>query len=563
MHYNRHYDNPSVMGLDSETVTGMPYTLQFWQPNYQKIMFVNSENVTRRFLSLLEALPDKRLILFVYYSKFDLPILLFPYLHYFSEDGFDLKIQGWQLKVFCSKNYWASLYHAKTGKYVQIIDIFNFFKGGLDKVAKDMKVGIRKLKRPANIGEYAFSRKDKKYIRYAMQDAQVAYELGKMIAKHHKEFDIPVSLSAPKMAELIFRKHFLNVGDEYLLPETEKCLSYSLHCYHGAKNAYYLDHPAFFRKIFDYDIISAYPFAMSILPSFLTGRYRAVAGFYPDVLNRPGVYFLHAKLKPCRYGIFSTMGFRYIREGGTVKIFATGYEILEALRAKELEILYINGFVFESTATRNPLQEYVRYFYEHKKKAKNKSASYELYKLLLNSLYGKWVQTNPVQQEKIEVGEDLSMKLLPASKVAAGLFNPFIASQITGFIRAELHRLEHKYHAIETSTDSFKTRKEITFRHKQSLGGLELKFAGSGLFCRSRLNLLLDGRKIKGCALHGFWGTAKDLYNLYASQSTTYLISRMPLVRESLLHRGKQAFIMHDEVRELNVNWRKLKHYDV
>lgn len=563
MHYSKGFDNPSIMGFDSETVTGMPYTLQFWQPTLERLTFVNGHNVLDKLLQFLEAVPDKRLIMFVYYAKFDIPILLYPHLEKFALDTFELQERGWEIKVFCSKSWWVSFYHKPTGKYVQLIDIFNFFKGGLAKVAKELNIKEQKLPKPARLGEYCYKRSDKIFVRYAMQDAKIAYRLGKLIVEMHKELDIPVCLSAPKMAELTFRSKFLHKKDEYLLPKSDKCLSYSLHCYHGAKNGYYLDHPALFDHIFDYDIISAYPYAMSMLPSFLKGKYEPVREFVRDVINYPGVYYVVGKLKPCRYGVLATPGFRYVKEGGDIKTFATGYEILEALRSKELRIDYINGFIFRSYATRNPLQEYVEYFYKQKSQTKKKTARYELYKLLLNSLYGKWIQTNPIEQEKVIVGEGLNMQLLPARKVAAGLFNPFIASLITGFIRAELHRLEHKYRAIETSTDSFKTQSEIHIsKAMQRLGGLEKKFSGKALFCRNRLNLLLGkNNKVESFALHGFWGKTDDLYNLYLSQTNTYVVRRIPLVRETLLHSGKTPFVMNEEVRTLNVNWKKLRHY--
>ncbi len=563
MHYEKGFDNPDFYGFDSETVDGLPYLIQFWNPSLAKYMFVNGCDIFKQFMEFLETLPGSRIILFNYYSKFDLPVIFFPYIKMFADDSFEMKEYGWEIKVFCSKNWWASFYNGVTGKYVQFVDIFNFFKGGLDKVAKHLGIRVRKLPRPKKLGEYAFAESNRNYIRYAMRDARIAWEEGKRIVDMHKELDIPICLSAPKMAELVFRKHFLKQGDEYLMPSDKKCLEYSILAYHGAKNGYYLDHPAYFMRVHDYDIISAYPYAMSILPSFLSGEYRFVNRFVPDVLNHPGIYYVAADVKPCRYGMLATPNFRLVKEGGEIKTFATGYEILEALRSKEINIRYINGFIFKSSASRNPLQEYVDYFYTKKQQAKKRSVQYEFYKLLLNSLYGKWIQTNPMEREKIVVGDDFAMQLIPQRRMAGGLFNPFIAASITGFIRSELHRLEHRYRAIETSTDSFKTLQEIRLSSSMKrLGGLEIKFQGPALFCRNRLNLLFKDGKVNGYALHGFWGTPDDLYCLFLSHTNNYSVSRIPLARESLIHSGKKPFEMMQEVRTLNIDWNRLKYYD-
>jgi hypothetical protein len=139
----------------------------------------------------------------------------------------------------------------------------------------------------------------------------------------------------------------------------------------------------------------------------------------------------------------------------------------------------------------------------------------ELYKLLLNALYGKLMQ---------ESGR---------------LFNPFWASQITGHCRARLHQLEHQYCALHSSTDSILTQAR-NIATGGGLGELEINARGRLVLLRNKLFVLLDPEaRVLKSSLHAFQGSADDLLALIRRGGGPYTVSHMVKPREALRRREK------------------------
>jgi hypothetical protein len=85
---------------------------------------------------------------------------------------------------------------------------------------------------------------------------------------------------------------------------------------------------------------------------------------------------------------------------------------------------------------------------------------------------------------------------------------------ITGHCRARLHKLEHTYGALHTSTDSILTQVR-TIRSGTALGDLEIRARGTLLLFRTKLCVLLseEGLGLKK-ALQGFHSDVNDLLEL-------------------------------------------------
>jgi hypothetical protein len=159
----------------------------------------------------------------------------------------------------------------------------------------------------------------------------------------------------------------------------------------------------------------------------------------------------------------------------------------------------------------------VEEFFRRKQDTPKDNPLREMYKLLLNSLYGK------LNQE------------------GGALYAPFWASQITGHCRARLHELEHRYAALHSSTDSILTT-ATDIVTGSALGDLEIKARGRLVLARNKLYVLLgpDGRVMKS-TLHGFQGSAETLLDLLRRGENTYRISHMIRPREALVG-GKKPF---------------------
>lgn len=564
-----------IVGYDTETCRGEIMTQQFCFSEYgkkqrkEKIEWVKEENVLDNFLDFMGQFLGFTTC-YCFNAKFDLSILLRTYIDKFLQDDFvvrheDRKGRVWEIRVCCSKNWYA--FFIRNNQFIYFLDIQNFFSGSLDKVGKAFQCETQKLTRPENLGEIFFYQNDKLFVDYALGDSRLCLEIAEKLLEMHEQFDIPVATSSANFAEKVFRRDYIPDGKRFVFPQEFPCLRLSELCYHGGKNGYYMDTPAFIHDCYEYDFNSAYPFAMYSLPSFLSGSYEKVDRFKDRYV---GVYHVIGDIKPCQYGILYNSKFDYYRFNETVKVqsFCTSFELEEAIKSKEFKLESAKGYVWKPDTTESPLKEYNRYFWEKKNSTPKKDIRYIFYKLLLNSLYGKWIQRNPVRESRL-VHSNGQINLFRRQDTAGGLYHPFIASLITGHTRARLHSSEHFFNAIESSTDSVKSRrfhaksntlKEMGVMQLESLNCKECdkdykKF--NGLFVRNRLNLLMcPNEHIMKCALHGFWGKPKHLLEMYKNKEYVYQVDRMPLIREGIKQIGKNLFQMNNEERSIkDISW--------
>jgi hypothetical protein len=132
--------------------------------------------------------------------------------------------------------------------------------------------------------------------------------------------------------------------------------------------------------------------------------------------------------------------------------------------------------------------------------------------------------------------------------IAGGMFNPFIATLTTGHTRAYIHRLEHEYEALHTSTDGIFTQKKP--QESSGLGGLSIEAYGTLLLLRNKLYIfygktdkpepekkrsaLFPKLEIVKWALHGFHSTVETLEAMYENGLTEYDYIKVNKLRESL-----------------------------
>lgn len=580
MKLKRPYSPPRfIVGYDTETYNGDIMTQQFCYSQYgkaerkEKIEWVNDETVLDNFLNFMDNFSGF-IVCYCFNAKFDLSILLRKYIDRFLQDEFTIRHETnkgkvWELRVCCSKNWYA--FFIRRNIFIYFLDIQNFFSGSLQKVASTFQCESKKLTKPEGLGDKPFYQNDKQFVDYALMDSRLCLEIGEKLLGMHEEFDIPIATSSANFAEKVFRRDFIPEGVRFQFPTDFPCLRLSELCYHGGKNGYYMDNPAYIHNCYEYDFNSAYPFAMHNLPSFLSGSYKKVNTFESDFV---GVYHIIGSIKSCKFGILYDPRFNYYRFPETVKIqsFCTSFELQEALSSGELILESAKGYIWKPDTEQNPLKEYNRYFWEKKNSTSKKDIRYIFFKLLLNSLYGKWIQRNPVRRASYTYANG-KLDMLARQDTAGGLYHPFIASLITGHTRARLHQAEHYFNAIESSTDSVKSRRfDNKSKSLNEMGVMQLQYKEcskcddkeytkfKGLFVRNRLNLLMCPKEhIVKAALHGFWGKPEALLHMYKNQEYVYQVERMPLIREGIKQVGKNLFQMHSEERSINISWDSLQ----
>jgi hypothetical protein len=407
---------------------------------------------------------------------------------------------GWTIQVDNEKRQIVTFRKGKIS--VAFLDGTAFYKTSLDKAAKMLGLGEKYAL--ASLDRSDFTRRDlldSEFIRYAKRDAYITRLIGEYIQKQHNSFSIRTCISAPHFAATVFKSHFLSTGLTCPATDIEQAGLYS---YHGGKNGYYLTGPGEFPTIYNYDITSAYPEAMRQLPDIELGEWKTTDHYKP---GEHALYLVTLRYRKCKYGGIQTHDGPWA-DTGSVQLWTTGYELDEVLSQGEASIVRCSGYLFQGPVG-GALSNYVDKFFAIK--ATTTGPERETAKLLLNSLYGKFFQKQPIGS----VGSyDLDTQDWIVSDrdnqqydyEAGGLYNPPVASLITGYVRAKIHRLEHRYESVMTSTDGLFGINPPSGRDVgNALGQLTVK-RGKLRIWRERLYIFdpIDGEQ--KFALHGFHG---------------------------------------------------------
>lgn len=542
-----------IYGADSETVRGEPNSLQFYSEDVacNDILFCDGKSARKRFIEWC----DKRRkncqhVVYVHVLDFDLVSFLWG-MHdklNTSIGDFNFTVGGWTARgVYGSPTFMR----LSDGRHTTIffIDSFSFFRGSLAKAAQVFCPNLPKLPRLAGLGERRFTARDNVFCAYAMRDAEIAYHIGKAIERLHQEYDLQQCYSVAHLAERIFRHRYLT----YTIPQPSRdCIEAALLSYHGGKNNVTV--PAgWYSNVRSLDISSAYPHAMSEMPAFSSDKlYRRVriARANADNVHRYGVFRIRGRVADCAWPSLFSHGFKPLREH-VEGVYVQGYELREALASGEFKPDgTVSGWIYdaERDIQAPAMRAFVEDFYQKKEREKDRVLRY-MYKLILNCISGKFIQTRKrgtCAFTDIDAGVTVNASELEAG----GMFHPFIASAITAHTRARIHRLEHQYRAIHTATDGLFTQSGKRLPDTNGLGALTQDYEGTLLLVRNKCYILytdeetdspsraFEGKFIAKEARHGFQGSVFDLERLIATGKRAYTINKPWRLREAL-KRGK------------------------
>lgn len=408
----------NFIGCDTETIDGEPDTLQFCSNNFSKVIVkVNRKNVTEIFINILKDLYEStstNMIMF-HNLSFDLPVIFFPYHKRFKENEFTIVDLDKQFcaQIYCGKIWFAEIIFIKytdNPKYsieylkedgsqglinnymklcsIQITDSNSFFstddfgRKSLKNLSYELNLKHKKLDVPKGLGESELNTDE--FLKYALNDAVVQFDLGKYILNMHKEYNIPASISIAQMAQYVFTKNFMD--NDFISMPFEKIIKASEFSYHGGKNGFYLPGPCEIPGVYDVDVNSMYPYAMIMLPPMTKGYYDKV---YDIDYNYEGIYNISGYVHDCKYPILCDHEFKYLSGQYVKNLWVTSYELKEAQRNNEIDLQSIFGYIWvPEENSRNPFKEYVMHFYEKKNTTPKTDSRYMMYKLLLNCFSG-------------------------------------------------------------------------------------------------------------------------------------------------------------------------------
>jgi hypothetical protein len=546
------YEKPVIVGIDSETLEGPPITLQLYsedQRNLTRLLWVNEKNCTRELMRTFDHFckPDVSYVIYGHNLAFDFVSFFWQNLTDITANQdrtFDFTFGAWTITGVYGTPTFARMLNGK--KRVLIVDSYSWFRSSLEKAAELVCPHLPKLARPDGLGTKQFTRKDTAFAEYAMRDAEVAYHLGCAVDELHQEYDLRQAVSLADMSATIFRKHYIA---DPIVRTGRDIAKAAIFAYHGGKNNVIGEAaPGMHVNVTSYDISSAYPHAMTQLPSFTKSEcFSGLRVFSPRSRSVPpvGIYRITGTVADCAWPSLYGHDFKPL-SGKVQDVWLHGYELNEALRTDEVRLKVLCGYVYD--CDRDPgndtaFSRFVRTFYDLKSSAKSETHRW-LYKVILNSLYGKFIQTKDV------VHDENGVKVI--RKEASVLFHPFVAASITAHTRAVIHQLEHHTNALHTATDGVFVPgvepRTFPFAPSQGLGSITRETSGDLFLMRSKLYVLQTQEHVKGSypsfyrpgwrvakiAKHGFQGSNKQLEHCIFSGARKYTVEQPYRLRAAL-----------------------------
>lgn len=525
--YPKH-GNIRVFGADTETCKGNIYSIQVASQGEECLEYVTTVSAFPRLMKWIEPrCLDKGVnLVFFHNLRFDVTVL-FKDFHETLYDQYNeiyLERDGYVIRMFYGRvnavSIWKdlggftcpmcgeipsdavkkmnrmtlcanpqhgepTLVKRNLGTRVRWLDSAAFCPPGAKSLQAALKIyGVpyKKLKAPLGLGERELHGQE--FETYALNDARAEEALGNAILSLHHDYDISPCISLPQLSARILRHHFFQKGESFPFPP-EECRLASELSYHAGKNGMYVPRGVY-EDVIEYDINSAFPKAMKEMPQMVKGQYRHVKKYDPRYL---GIYRIRGRaLRSLRYPLVFDAAFKPCR-GQFKDEWITGFEYECLQRNKDYRIRLHEGYVWRHHPTyrHSPLAHFVDKFWELKATTP-KGPKRDTYKNILNSLYGKFAAC--VQQHKlietrygfIAIDEDEGPTF-----TAGSLYHPFIATQITGYVRRELYRLEKRGLALHAATDSIKSFKEL--KTSECLGGIKKEVHGRCYLFRNKLYL--------------------------------------------------------------------------
>lgn len=550
------YVDYNIIGLDTETINGELYSIQVFSKDsgISKFILYNGEDEADLIYRLIEECEISSPTLFFCHNlEYDMGVLFKGIImESFKEidmnESFDYK--GLKFDIIYPKPAFLKVRSAKRGKFngkivLYFMDTLPFFRGSLDYMAKKLDLPVRKLKKPEYLGERKPTKEEFPYFeKYSMIDAEAVYYLGKEFMKFHEKYDVDpkTTISPASLSSKTFRRQFLK--KEIPLPKNKMANYMALKSYWGGRTEAFCGGKVDI-KVYDYN--SFYPYAMSkiFLPTDET------AWKYTDTFkSRFGFYRIRGEMPFMKVSPIPVKNERLMFPVGKFDVTTTGFEAEDILRyGKNCKI--IHGYYY--TGTRDySMRKYVRHFYDEKNNIDSKTdpAGYTRAKLLLNSLYGKMIQINRGIQYWFLMD---SYKPYGHRQEAGGMFNPVIASWITGFCRSELFKAmkKHEETIMYCDTDSLGIcADDYGVKTGSMLGGLKLEGKGSGIIIKEK-NYIISG-EVDKVARHGFWGTDEEFKNYVNNNCTNYTIKRMVKLKEAE-KTNKDPFTWEKRMRSLEL----------
>jgi hypothetical protein len=370
---------------------------------------------------------------------------------------------------------------------ISFYDIAQFYGGSLEANGKKY-LGMVKNEEGLDrkqIGESSayWQEHEPEIIRYCVQDCKITKGLGELCrdtiqratGHYPKGF-----VSKASITKDILRRS-LKLPDITKIPYN--ALRFAYDSYHGGR--FEIVQKGNIGQASLFDIVSAYPYHISNLIGLDNGTWhrvtdlseRACYGFY-----LVKVWVKYANLSPLSYKLRNGVMVYPILEGKLA--YMTKHE-LEAYK-DSISYEVITGWEYRTDRETYPLKDYIHTLFQCKSQTPKTSFEYDLYKILMNSIYGAFLEKVYKPEEDIWL--------------SGKLFNPVWATMITALTRIDLWRYAQQdlSNVIGFATDSilFKGRPDLPV--SKTLGAWDFEDSGPAIVVKSGIYQINSKYKSRG-----------------------------------------------------------------
>jgi len=353
------------------------------------------------------------------------------------------------------------------GKHsISCYDIAQYYdKQPLDVASESIGISLDqeylKIKKKRKIlSKFYYSRNKRQIRAYCIEDCRLTRELSEYwISTFEAVFGFYTHnwISAGYLAEKVLIHNNISIPFFNELP-------YSLQ--ELARNSFYggrfeLIKRGFIGECYLYDLNSAYPYALSTLPDITNGRWFESKRVHPKA--KLGFFFIEADISDK----VKIAPFPFVKKNRTIcypsgkfRTHVTLDELQMVNSDPEIKYKILESWQFiPKKNTSYPFKDFITQQYYKRLELKEEHNPLEkAIKIVLNSIYGKMAQRT--------------------NNVIGNLFNPVIASYITGYTRRQLYDFTKKNkldgHVVAYATDSVACQKKIKNLDSKKLGKMKL-----------------------------------------------------------------------------------------
>ena len=459
---------PKIIAFDTETYSSNGDIMTLCLSDGNHIEFKKDEKDFQKIVDFFMPYMRQKVLFFAWNLGFDAMILLKNLgdkIKELKESDFRIKEENFNVFYIPKKSLSISDKKKHAIMFYDISSLFN--KQPLDKVAKKY-LGKQK----EYTGKYQNKQfpddilKDKKesklVIDYCILDAKLTQQLTEFwIDKFYDSFGIyPKKFhSAGTIAMQFLQTKLESWSSFFTSPYEIQKLAYKT--YFGGR--FEVLKRGTFSNVFHYDINSAYPYAMSIIPDFSKGTWKEVKSKKDLNLDYFGFYEIEVivnekVISPFLYRPDKKLSI--FMPQGKFRTYTTSSELKVALEKFDIKLISVRGSYFiPDKKGKTQFNEIIENMYEQRLNQKDEGQKH-VYKIIINSLYGKTAQTKPVP---------------------TAFFSPIVTSCITGICRSMLLEAvaDNKDDIIAFATDGIFSTKPLRVpmtAHEKILGEWSFEF---------------------------------------------------------------------------------------